>query len=110
MVKEDSQPSTSKRATKDELFRLISDVVDVEIDGRVFGLRPITYAEDAEIERVVAEQRTDDEKMRQRIILTSWKGLVDPKLEMQELEQLPAGLVTKIAIEVGRISAGAPKN
>jgi hypothetical protein len=108
MVKEDTQPE--KRATKEELFRLISDVVDVVIDGRKFGIRPITYAEDAEIERVVASERTDEEKMRQRILLTSWKGLVDPRLEKQELEQLPVGLVTKIAIEVGRVSAGAPKN
>ena len=107
MVKEETP---TKRVTKEDLMRLITDVVDVEIDGRKFGVRPITYAEDAEIERIASEQRTDEEKMRQRILFTAWKGLVDPRLEMTDLEQLPVGLVTKIAIEVGRISAGVPKN
>jgi hypothetical protein len=109
MAEENTKKTKSKRATKEELLRLITDVVDVDIDGRKFGIRPITYAEDAEIERVASDQPTEDEQMRQRILLTAWKGLVDPKMEMDELGNLPAGLVTKIAIEVGNISAGVAK-
>ena len=110
MAEEETKNTKSKRATKDELLRLITDVIDVDINGKKFGIRPITYAEDAEIERVASDQPTEDEKMRQRILLTAWKGLVDPKMEMSELGNLPAGLVTRIAIEVGNVSAGVTKN
>lgn len=110
MAEEESLTSQGKRATKEELLRLITDVVDVNIDGRIYGLRPITYAEDAEIERVASDHRNEDEKMRKRILLTVWKGLVDPKFSMEELGTLPVGLVTKIALEIGNISAGVEKN
>ena len=110
MAEEERKESISKRATKEELLHLITDVVDVDIDGRKFGIRPITYAEDADIERVASDQPSDDGRMRQRILLTTWKGLVDPKLTVSEIEALPVGLVTKIAIEIGNISAGVAKN
>ena len=110
MAEEETKQNISKRATKDELLRLITDVVDVEIGGKVFGIRPITYAEDAEIERVASDQPNDDGRIRQRIILTVWKGLVDPRLDVTELEMLPVGLVTKLAIEIGNVSAGVGKN
>jgi len=110
MAEEEIKQSKSKRTTKDELLRLITNVVDVNIDGRIFGIRPITYAEDSEIERVASEYINDEDKIRQRILLTAWKGMVDPRMDVAEIETLPVGLVTKIAIEVGNVSAGVEKN
>jgi len=110
MAEENLEPSPIKRATKEELLRLITDVVDVNIDGRIYGLRPITYAEDAEIERACSDHRNEDEKLRKRVILTVWKGLIDPKFSMEELDTLPVGLVTKIALQISNISAGVEKN
>lgn len=100
----------AKRATKEDLLRLITDVIDVEIEGKIFGIRPITYVEDAEFERVADDERTEDEKMRKRILLTVWKGLMNPRMEILEIEQLPVTLVTKIAIEIGNVSSGVSKN
>ena len=48
--------------------------------------------------------------MRKRILLTVWKGLARPKMELTEIETLPVGLVTKLAIEIGNVSAGVEKN
>lgn len=107
---EEVKTSNSKRATKESLLRLVLEVVDVEIEGTTFGIRPITYAEDAEIERVASDERTEEEKLRRRILLTVWKGLADPKMETIDIEQLPVGLVTKLAIEIGNVSAGVAKN
>jgi len=104
------ESNSNKRVTKEELIRLISDVVDIEIDGRTFAIRPITFAEDTDIERAVTEEKSEGARMRQRVFLTVWKGLVEPKLEMSDIEMLPAGLVMKIAIEINNLSAGVPKN
>lgn len=100
---------TEKRITKEELMKLVIDVTEIDIDGKKFGVRPITYAEDMEIERTMNKQMNDGERIRQRILMQVWKGLVDPKLTPEDIGCLPVGLVTKIAISIGEISSGVSK-
>lgn len=104
-----------KRVTKEELFMLISNVIDVEIAGETYGLRPVTWREDLDIDKavdsdVVIQRITDEktkriEKARMRTHLLVWKGTVEPDLTKDEVNNLPVGLVMRIAEEITRLSS-----
>ena len=98
------------RVTRDELIKLVTNVNNVEIEGMVFGIRPITWQEEVDIEESVSAQKTEEMKVRERIVLTAWTGLVEPKLSLEEVKNLPVGLVTKLAMKVSEISSGVEKN
>ena len=98
---------------------LISNVVDVEISGKTFGLRPVTWREDLDIDKVVDndafiktiidEKVRRIEKARMRTHLVVWKGTVDPDLTKDEINNLPVGFVMRIAEEITHLSSFAEK-
>lgn len=98
------------RVTRDELIKLVTNVNNVEVEGMVFGIRPITWQEEVDIEESVSAQKTEEMRVRERIVLTAWTGLVEPKLTLEEVKNLPVGLVTKLAMKVSEISSGVEKN
>lgn len=108
-----------KRVTKEELLMLVSNVVDVKIAGSIYGLRPVTWREDLDIDKVVDSNAdimniTDErvkriEKARMRTHLVVWKGTVEPDLSKDEINNLPVGLVMRIAEEITRLSSFVEK-
>lgn len=109
----------NKRVTKEELLMLVSNVVDVKIAGNTYGLRPVTWREDLDIDKVVdsdarinsiTDERTRRiEKARMRTHLVVWKGTVEPDLTKDEINNLPVGLVMRIAEEITRLSSFVEK-
>jgi hypothetical protein len=109
--------SSKNRVSKDELMSLMANIVDVEVEGMTFGIRPISWKEDLDLDRSASASRDEngrlfgeEEQARERMKQMVWLGVVDPKMSQVEVDKLPVGLVIRLAREIGKISSYIEKN
>lgn len=115
MAEEESGKKTAHIATSDDLAKLIAETVEVEFENPVtkdtikFVIRPLTWGEDAEIDKFVSTIRDEDERARERMRISVWKALAEPKLTRENFDTLPVGLVINLAREIRKLSEFPPK-
>lgn len=99
--------------TKDEILSIANQVEEVEIDGKTLKIRPLTWKQEAEISEVIGnmirngtpEPVADREYMK----LVVLRGLVEPKLDETEIQNLKFGLVQGLSRKIGDLSSGMGK-
>jgi hypothetical protein len=109
-----------ERVSKDDLAAIMLNVVDVQVEGieKVFGIRPLSWKEDDDIDKVVMsmsfpEAKTDRDlrgaraRVRMRQVVQS--AVVEPKLAKSDIQNMPVGLVIALMNAIDDISSYLPK-
>lgn len=99
---------------KTALFAQGNQIKEIEIDeGLTVRIRPLTWQQEALIagatanlvKKGVPQEVADREYMK----LTVHAGLVEPKLDEREVENLKIGIVVRLSSEIGKLSGGIQK-
>lgn len=120
MAEEENVPE-HERISKDDLAAIMLNVVDVQVEGieKVFGIRPLSWKEDDDIDKAIMamsfpEAKTERDmrgaraRVRMRQVLQS--AVVDPKLTKSDVQSMPVGLVIALAKAIDDLSSYLPKN
>lgn len=118
LAEEETTPES--RVSKDDLASLILSTTDIEIEGigRPFGIRALTWKEDADIDLAVISMsfpgaKTDRDlknmRARERMRLIVQATVTDPRLEKSDVLNMPVGLVMRLAREIDKLSSYLPK-
>ena len=121
MAEEKTPEVVSVRVSKDELAALVLDVVDLVIPGieKPFGIRPLTWKEDDEIDQAVMSMsfptaKTERDirvaRSRERMRQIVQTAVVEPKFTKSDIQTLPVGLVIALGNAIDEISSYQPKN
>ena len=110
-----------ERVSKDDLAAIMLNVVDVQVEGieKTFGIRPLSWKEDDDIDKAVMamsfpEAKTDRDlrgaraRVRMRHVLQA--AVVEPKLSKSDVQSMPVGLVIALARQIDELSSYLPKN
>lgn len=106
--------SEEKPDLKMALFAEANQMKKVKIsDDLTVTIKPLTWQQEVAIagaaanlvKRGVPQEVADREYMK----LTVHAGLVDPKMDEKEVEQLKIGIVVALSSEIGKISGGIQK-
>lgn len=120
MAEEEILPKT-ERVTNDDLAALILNVVNVQVEGidKTFGIRPLTWKEDTDIDHAVmakifpaakTERDQRSARARERMRLVVQAAVVEPKLMKHNVQGMPVGLVIALAKAIDDMSSYLPKN
>lgn len=120
MAEEETLPEI-ERITKDDIAALVLNVVEVQVEGieKPFGIRPLTWKEDTEIDQAVmsmsfpmakTERDQRGARARERMRLVVQSAVVDPKLMKSDVQSMPVGLVIALARAIDDMSNYLPKN
>jgi hypothetical protein len=120
LAEEENLPN-SERMTKDDIAALLLNEVEVRIEGleKTFGIRPLTWKEDDDIDKAVMslpfpEAKTDIDRRaaraRERMRLVVQSAVVQPRLTKEIVQSMPVGLVIALARAIDDISSFQSKN
>lgn len=103
----------TKAATLEVLLALGSKVKELEIEGLIVKIRPLTWVMERDIAGVVGAMRQRGEPdtvcNREYVKLVTFKGLVEPSANELAVELLRFDIVRQIADAVVRFTGGLEK-
>lgn len=118
---EEETLTEKERISKDDLAAIMLNVVNVQVEGidKVFGIRPLSWKEDDDIDKAIMamsfpEAKTDRDlrgsraRVRMRQVVQS--AVVEPKLIKSDIQNMPVGLVIALARAIDDLSSYLPKN
>jgi len=96
MIKKDAE-----YATLSDLAAISQGELDIELKslpGKKVRIKKITIGEIADIMKVAKESTLD------QAIWMTFRGLINPKLSVEEIRKWPASVLVEISIEIGKFS------
>ena len=98
----------------EELAAIITDGVVVDVGGKGFKIRPLSVKEEGGIDKAVTGLKDNDNpslaasdiaQARERMRLIISKGLLEPQLGREQIENLPSGMFYLLATAIDNLSS-----
>lgn len=94
----DTEVDTKEFAEVSDLLQGSEGTKDIEILGKKLQIRKVTVGEVADILKVSKDSEID------QYIWLVFKGVIKPKMKVDEVKKLPTGLTLLIAAEISKFS------